>query len=352
MSSSFVTSPRFQAFDSAGLPLSGGLLYTYSPATTTNKATYPTVADALAGTNANANPVVLDSRGEATVVLKGTTKLVLKDSLGNTIWTQDNVEPNTVQFDANGNELIKYVATASAVNEITFTNAATGGSPTIAPTGDDTNIDLTINAKGSGTVVISSLAGSATTLVPGTNSAAGRIRVYEQTTNGTSYIELAAPASLSANRAFILPSADGSANTFLQTNGSGTLAFADISAWAATQADQEASTSTTTFVSPGRQQYHPSAAKAWGVANVSGTINASHNLTSVTDNGTGDITWTWNVDFSSASYVANASINTGTSLALKVNGSMLAGSCNVISYNLSNVATDPTQHMVAAFGDQ
>lgn len=61
---------------------------------------------------------------------------------------------------------------------------------------------------------------------------------------------------------------------------------------AATQAEQETGTSTTTFVSPGRQHYHTSAAKAWVNFNGTGTvaIRASYNVTSITDNGTGDYT--------------------------------------------------------------
>lgn len=52
--------------------------------------------------------------------------------------------------DANGNEVIKTPATASAVNEVTITNAATTVAPKISATGDDTNIDLWILAKGTG----------------------------------------------------------------------------------------------------------------------------------------------------------------------------------------------------------
>jgi hypothetical protein len=52
--------------------------------------------------------------------------------------------------DTNGNELIKVTPTASAVNEITLANAATGAGPTISATGDDTNIDLNFAAKGTG----------------------------------------------------------------------------------------------------------------------------------------------------------------------------------------------------------
>lgn len=52
--------------------------------------------------------------------------------------------------DSNGNEAIKIPATASAVNEVTITNAATGNSPTIEATGDDANIDFVIKGKGTG----------------------------------------------------------------------------------------------------------------------------------------------------------------------------------------------------------
>ena len=54
--------------------------------------------------------------------------------------------------DANGNEVIITPATASAVNEVTVTNAATGNSPTISASGGDTNIDLTLTPKGTGVV--------------------------------------------------------------------------------------------------------------------------------------------------------------------------------------------------------
>jgi hypothetical protein len=55
-------------------------------------------------------------------------------------------------LDSNGNELVKGTATTSAVNEITVTNAATGNEPTISASGDDTDIDLNIEAKGTGVV--------------------------------------------------------------------------------------------------------------------------------------------------------------------------------------------------------
>lgn len=74
--------PKFQALDASGDPLNGGKLYTYENETSTPKTTY---SDADL-TTPNANPVVLDSRGEALVYGSGTFRLVLKDSDDDTIW--------------------------------------------------------------------------------------------------------------------------------------------------------------------------------------------------------------------------------------------------------------------------
>ena len=58
--------------------------------------------------------------------------------------------------DANNNEIIKFTATGSAVNEITITNQATGSSPSIAATGTDANLNLTLESKGTGGVTVNS----------------------------------------------------------------------------------------------------------------------------------------------------------------------------------------------------
>jgi hypothetical protein len=56
--------------------------------------------------------------------------------------------------DDSGNEFIVFQKTASAVNQLDITNAATGSGPEISATGDDTNIDMTLTPKGSGVVNI------------------------------------------------------------------------------------------------------------------------------------------------------------------------------------------------------
>lgn len=54
--------------------------------------------------------------------------------------------------DSNNNELVSFTTTASAVNQINITNAATTGAPTLSAAGGDTNIGITMSSKGTGVV--------------------------------------------------------------------------------------------------------------------------------------------------------------------------------------------------------
>jgi len=56
--------------------------------------------------------------------------------------------------DSSDNELIKFTKTASAVNEVNITNAATNNAPSIDATGGDTDINLAVSGKGTGSVFL------------------------------------------------------------------------------------------------------------------------------------------------------------------------------------------------------
>jgi hypothetical protein len=85
-------SAKMAFIDAAGEPLVAGRLYTYIAGTTTLQATYTDSS----GAQANTNPVILDSRGEANVWLGGAVyKFVLKDADDALIWSVDNISAPT-----------------------------------------------------------------------------------------------------------------------------------------------------------------------------------------------------------------------------------------------------------------
>ena len=157
--------------------------------------------------SAVAGTVWLDTTSATTPTLKfydgaDDISLATLDYTANTVnWLDSSVVSDLVndttpqlggQLDVNGNaigdgtlELLKFVETGSAVNELTITNNSTTNAPILSSTGDDTNIDLAITPKGSGNVVLDGIK---------------------------------------------FPNADGSADQILKTNGSGVLSFADASA--------------------------------------------------------------------------------------------------------------------------
>jgi hypothetical protein len=80
----------FKGFDNQGNPLAAGQLFSYQAGSSTPT---PTYTDTTLATP-NSNPVILNARGEAAVWLDVSRvyKLVLQDSLGNTIWTLDQIQ--------------------------------------------------------------------------------------------------------------------------------------------------------------------------------------------------------------------------------------------------------------------
>ncbi len=121
------------------------------------------------------NPIIK----EISLATAGTVTETGTQTLTNKTLTAPKI--GTSILDTNGNELFLLTATSSAVNQLTYANAATGNKPSLTASGGDTNIGVSIQPKGSGTVTIDALT---------------------------------------------FPAADGSANQILQTDGSGNLSFA------------------------------------------------------------------------------------------------------------------------------
>ena len=66
----------------------------------------------------------------------------------------DGTHHFTKNYDSNGNEVIEFDSTASAENHPKFTNATSSDPVIFEPTGDTSNIDMTIRPKGTGVVKI------------------------------------------------------------------------------------------------------------------------------------------------------------------------------------------------------
>ncbi len=97
--------------------------------------------------------------------------------------------------DPNGNELLIFDNVASAVNEITITTAAAGGTPVISASGE-INANLGFRAKGTGSFLFAATADKQASF-----------NIYEDTDNGGDFITLTVPASISAGGTATLPDA-------------------------------------------------------------------------------------------------------------------------------------------------
>ena len=117
-----------------------------------------TPAELVADRNVNL-PLLTDSD---TFVFEAHTQTLTNKSLTTANLTTPRVI--TSIDDTNGAELIKVTATASAVNEITVANAATGNKPSITASGNNANVTLQVNSKGTGSVEISKLALTSSTI--------------------------------------------------------------------------------------------------------------------------------------------------------------------------------------------
>ena len=124
----------------------------------------------------------------------------------------------------------------------------------------------------------------------------------------------------------------------------------------ATKAEMEAATSAAKVATPGRTQNHPGVAKVWVLWNLSNTpmdMQASYNMTSVTDGGSvGNTDHVWATDFSSANYTIHGQAEDDHCCWHSL-GTMAAGSITTQNRSANDaVARDSTQSMLVAFGDQ
>ena len=135
----------------------------------------------FATANDGTNPDIL-TLPAGTVTLAGTQTLTNK--------TLTSPKIGTSILDTNGNEVALITATSSAVNEVTFVNAATGNNPSLTASGGDSNVGIALKTKGTGVIQAEDsggnvsavkIAGKETIWVPA-------VAMYPNTTNGCANI--------------------------------------------------------------------------------------------------------------------------------------------------------------------
>ncbi len=151
---------------------------------------------------------IISSAGGLTDVVADTTP-----QLGGNLDTNShNILIDDAHFigDESGNEQIIFQTTASAVNQIDITNAATSNSPEISATGDDTNISLKLTPKGSGQILLDGNVGIESGTIDLKNSGSrSKINFYCESGNAHAQALQAAPHSASASNTLTLPSTGG-----------------------------------------------------------------------------------------------------------------------------------------------
>jgi hypothetical protein len=157
----------------------------------------------------------------------------------------------------------------------------------------------------------------------------------------------------------------GTSAQVLTSNGAGAAPTFQASAGGgpsqASQSALEAETNEDTYAPPDLIKHSPSIAKGWILFDGTGTasISASYNVTSLTDNGTGDYTVVWDTDFSSATYaVVGTGYRTGspdiTAVVINATTGLATTGARIrtVEGNNGQSTVDSAFVCVTGFGDQ
>lgn len=159
----------------------------------------------------------------------------------------------------------------------------------------------------------------------GNSSGAGELRIYEDSDNGSNYISIFAPATLSGNVSFVLPDNDGDNNDVLVTDGNGNLSWSAPSGGGATLTDDTSTNSSyyptmasttsgtfsTAYVSSTKFYFNPSTGRTSSTEfQTLSDANEKENIRNISDaleiiNNINGVRFDWkNSNYSSAGLIA------------------------------------------------
>jgi hypothetical protein len=212
------TNPDIYTLDFGDVTLTG--TQTLTNKTLTDPILSPGTATAgkvefLEGTDNGTNKVTLigpAATADVTVTLPAATDTLVGKATTDTLTNKTLTAPKFADAgfiaDANGAEQVIFQTTASAVNEVEITNAATGNGPIIGSSGE-TNVDLNLTPKGLGRVSLG--AGSIQNVVE-------KITVSATAATGTINYDVITQAVL-----YYTSNASGNFTVNFRGNGSNTL---------------------------------------------------------------------------------------------------------------------------------
>lgn len=246
-----LTSPLITVFED-GAPANAALIYTYQSGTTTDATTYTNAALSVA----NTNPIVCNTNGEATLYIATTQnlRLVIKNSSGTTLHDLDPVYPSLILTGltasvaelnildgatlstAELNILDGVTATAAELNildGVTSSTAELNILDGVTATAAHLNLTTTyLNGVTPGTVTASKA------LIVDASSKLNVLNVDNITVDGNTISSTNSNGNINLTpngtgkvvlSGINYPTADGTANQTLKTDGAGNLSFASSS---------------------------------------------------------------------------------------------------------------------------
>ena len=274
-------------------------------------------------------------------VVRELVDLAITQTLTNKTLTSPQI--GTVILDTSGNEILGMIVTASAVNYVDIVPSATGQDVIIRAVGDNDNIDLDLQSKGTGIVLAN---GAQIASFPVGNQ--GEILFY----NGTDWVVLGVGTDGQS-----LASGGGSANPEWN-NECPAAATAEVisAAWTFSTAPTIATpliTGAAGSTPAADTIFTDSIVKAWLKCDAAGAIQDDLNVSSIDDDTAGNLGINWATAFGDGDYavVAMPFATTGEQFYCTANVQS-SGLTDLECFTEDGTQADPLNYMVIAIGRQ